>query len=91
MTTLSPTEKSTIYADALIVTLTDTAKIIGDPDINSALAALTFCQAYLIAKITDRNVRRVAERQIGDDLARMTAEQVNARIINETLQGSASK
>lgn len=81
-------DKATIYADALIGTLTETAEILGDPDINSALAALTFSQAYLIAKITDRNLRRLAEKQVNDSLAKMVSEQVNARILKDMVKGA---
>ncbi len=75
--------KADIYADALIVALAETAERLGGPDINAALSALTFTQAYLIAKVTDRNDRRLCIKECHEALQSRTAQLVNDRIAKE--------
>lgn len=60
---LTTNQKAEIYSDALIVALSETAALIGGPDINAAIGALSFAQAYVIAKIDDEGAREAAGRQ----------------------------
>lgn len=66
-------EKINLYADALIIALHDAASRIGAPDINAAISALTYAQAYLIAKIPAEH-RRQIYGECGAALRRQTAE-----------------
>lgn len=77
--------KTEAYANAVIEALAKAAAEAGSPDINSALAALTFAQAYLIAKVRDRDQRRVAIRECDAGLRRETSRMVNERIVKEGL------
>jgi hypothetical protein len=65
-------QKIDLYADALIIALHDVASRIGEPDINAALAALTYAQAYLVAKLPAEH-HRTAFGECGAALRRQTA------------------
>ena len=81
--------KAQVYSAAIIEALATAGREIGDPDINAALGALTHAQAYLIAKLTDRNARRIAEKMAVDSLGTMITAEVNQRLVREELEGGA--
>jgi len=81
--------KAQVYSAAIIEALATAGREIGDPDINAAIGALSHAQAYIIAKIVDRNARRVAERMAVESLGRMIVAEVNARLVREELEGRA--
>lgn len=78
-----PPTKAELYANALIETLALTAAAIGGPDINAALSALAFTQAYLVAKIEDRNERRHAMAMIDETLREHVTAMVNERVAGQ--------
>lgn len=78
---LTTEQKSQIYSAAVIEGLAVAGREAGEPDINAALGALMFSTAYLIAKIEDRNSRRMAEKSFVDALGKQIAHEVNDRII----------
>lgn len=89
MVAMDTNAKTTLYADAIIVALAETGAAIGGPDINAAIAALTFAQGYIISGIKDRNARRLAEKAAGEGLGQHIAAQVNDRILREQEAGKA--
>lgn len=80
MVLLNLSDKGQIYAAALIEAIEIAANAAGKPDINAALAALSYTQAVLISKITDRGQRRLAVKACDTNLSAMTAKQVNDAI-----------
>jgi hypothetical protein len=81
--TFTVEEKTRIYGTAVIEALAIAGKEAGEPDINAALGALVEAQAYLIASIKDRNMRRLAEKQSVGSLGRHIALQVEQRLERE--------
>lgn len=81
--------KAQIYSVAIIEALATAGRGMGDPDINAALGALAHAQAYLIAKILDRNARRLAEKMAVESLGNMIAVEVNERLAREEREGDA--
>lgn len=79
--------KAQVYSAAIIEALATAGREIGDPDINAAIGALTHAQAYLIAKLTDRNARRLAEKMAVESLGNMIAVEVNNRLAREEQEG----
>lgn len=75
--------KAAAYADALILALTETAKRLGAPDINAALAALAYAEGYLLSSL-GRKDRIEARRALIDRMDKDTAAFVNARLLAET-------
>ena len=67
------------YADAVIEALATVAQAEGAPDINSALAALTFAQGYLVAKL-DPLKRQAAKTLCIRRLHEVTAEFVSEQV-----------
>lgn len=80
---LTTQQKTDIYASAVIEALAVAGGAAGSPDINAAIGALSFSTAYLIAKIEDRNARRVAEKAFVEALGKQIAIEVNARILSQ--------
>lgn len=89
MTKVQDTDLASLYSTAIIEAVTIVAEETKNPDINAAIAALTHAQAYLIAKIKDRNARRLAEKHAIEGLSSLVAAEVNARIISEQAGGKA--
>ncbi|MCR6673263.1 hypothetical protein [Devosia ginsengisoli] len=90
MVAIDRNDKVTIYSAAINVALAEAGKQAGDPDIHAALTALAHSTAYLIAKIKDRNVRRLAEKHLADEIGRLVAAEVNERILREQAVAGAS-
>jgi hypothetical protein len=80
--------KAEVYADALIVAISEAAKELGQPDINAALAALAFSQAYLLAKL-DLADRLKARETLLQFLDGQTAAFVNERLLGVEPAGQA--
>jgi len=86
MVAFTAEDKAQVYSRAIIEALAAAGNEVGGPDINAAIGALAFAQGYLIAKITDRNLRRRAEAGAVEALGNMIAQQVNERIVREQKQ-----
>ncbi len=81
---LEMNDKAVAYADALIVSITDTAERLGGPDINAALAALVHAQAYLLAKLPSAVDRLAGMKACNNSLAMQTS----AFVLENVLKGS---
>lgn len=79
--------KAQIYSAAVIAALETAGKELGSPDISAAIGALAQAQAHLIAKLVDRNTRRVAERMAVESLGNLIAIEVNERLVREKAEG----
>lgn len=77
---MTPDQKTALYTSAISEALTIAASEAGAPDINAAIAALTDVQAALIAKILDRNQRRLAEKKATDSLGLLISKYVQDRL-----------
>lgn len=77
-----PASKADQYSDAIIIALTETAERIGGPDINAALAALAYVQAYLISRLDSRPARFHAmarcDQAVRKNVTALIAERHNA-------------
>lgn len=81
--------KTSGYANALIVAIHKTATEMGRPDINAALAALAFTEAYLLSSLPVKD-RLEARKVLLDRLDRDTADLVRWRqLAAATPAGSA--
>ena len=81
MVHISTEDKTRIYSAAVIEALAVAGNEVGAPDINAAIAALTYAQGYIISGIEDRNLRRQAEKAAVDGLGNHVAAFDNKRII----------
>lgn len=85
-------DKTRIYSEAVIEALAIAGREVGGPDINAAIAALTYAQGYIISGITDRNLRRQAEKAAVDGLGNHIAAFVNQRLVEaQNRAGEAGK
>ena len=91
MVAIDRNDKVTIYSAAINTALAEVAKQVGDPDLHAALTAIAHSTAYLIAKIKDRNARRLAEKHLVDEIGRLVAAEVNERILREQADAAGAR